>query len=58
MDDELDGLKPAFAPKELQSWNIEDLEAYIGRLEAEIHRVKSAIDTKATVADAAKGLFK
>ena len=58
MDDEFEGLKPAFAPKALQNWNVEDLEAYIARLEAEIIRVKSALDTKSAVADAAKGLFK
>lgn len=58
MDEEFEGLKPSFAPKTLENWNIEDLEAYIEKLEAEIQRVKSALETKTAVADAAKGLFK
>lgn len=58
MDEEFEGLKPAFAPKALHNWNIEDLEAYIKRLEEEIQRVQSALETKTAVADAAKGLFK
>ena len=58
MNDEFEGLKPGFAPKELQNWNIADLQAYIVRLEGEISRVKSALNAKSSVADAASQLFK
>lgn len=58
MEDEFEDFKPRFAPKEFHSWNVEDLQAYIDRLEEEISRVKSAIKTKSSVADAASQLFK
>ena len=58
MSDEFDDLRPTFAPKELQNWNVEDLQDYIDRLEGEITRVKSALETKTSVADAASQLFK
>lgn len=57
-DDEFDALRPAMAPVDLQSWNIEDLESYCARLYAEIERVKGKIAEKKSVTDAAAALFK
>ena len=58
MEDELDALKPAFAPPELHSWNIEDLDAYKDRLNAEISRIDEEIKTKKDVSAQAESLFK
>ena len=56
--DELDDLKSQIKPKEVASWNIEDLEAYIVRLKAEIEDVESVILEKKSVSLAANALFK
>ena len=58
MEDEFDRLKPAFAPPELQSWNVEDLQAYKDRLTAEISRIDEVIKTKKDVNAQADALFK
>ena len=58
MEDELDALKPALAPPELHSWNIEDLYAYKDRLNAEICRIDQVIKTKKDVSAQAESLFK
>ena len=58
MDDEFDALKLAFAPAELNSWNIDDLEAYKDRLVAEISRIDAVIKTKKDVRAQAAYLFK
>ena len=58
MEDEFDALKPAYAPAELNSWNIEDLEAYKDRLVAEISRIDAVIKTKKDVSAQAASLFK
>ena len=57
-DDEFEGLRPRGLPRELQSWNIEDLESYIMRLKAEIERVEAQLSDKKAVGDAAASLFK
>ena len=58
MEDEFDALKPAFAPPELHSWNIEDLEAYKNRLTDEINRIDEVVKTKKDVTSQADALFK
>ena len=46
MDDELDRLKPAGLPADKQRWNIEDLQAYVAAMQAEITHVESLIAEK------------
>ena len=57
MDDELEKLKPAGLPADMQSWNIEDLQNYITRMEAEITHAKALIEDKDAVSAAADALF-
>ena len=57
MDDELEKLKPAGPPADMQSWNIEDLQNYIERMEAEIIHAKTLIADKGAVSAAADALF-
>ena len=57
MDDEIERLKPRAMPADMQSWNIEDLQDYIGTLEAEIVRVEALIAQKNQVQSAASALF-
>jgi uncharacterized small protein (DUF1192 family) len=57
MDDELDRLKPARLPADMQRWNIEDLRAYVAAMEAEITHVESMIAEKNKVQSAANALF-
>ena len=57
MEDELEKLKPAAMPADMQSWNIEDLESYIVTMQAEIKRVEKMITTKKQVQSAAAALF-
>ena len=57
-EDELDALRAGQIPADLQSWNIEDLQAYIERLKAEIARAEAKIKDKKAVGDAAASLFK
>lgn len=45
-------------PKDLSGWNIEDLEAYIERMQEEIERARAMIETKRGVNSAADALFK
>ena len=56
MDDELDRLKPAGLPADKQRWNIEDLQAYVAAMQAEIMHVESMIAEK-KVQSAANALF-
>ena len=56
--DEFEALRQGQLPADLQSWNIEDLQAYIYRLEAEIERVKEKMAEKESVGNAAAALFK
>jgi uncharacterized small protein (DUF1192 family) len=57
MEDELEKLKPAAMPADMQSWNIEDLESYITAMQAEISRVEQMIAAKKQVQSAAAALF-
>ena len=57
MDDELDRLKPAGLPADMQRWNIEDLQAYAAAMRAEIKHVESIIIEKNKVQLAANALF-
>ena len=57
MDDELDRLKPARLPSDMQRWNIEDLRAYVAAMQAEITYVESMITEKNKVQSAANALF-
>jgi len=45
-------------PKDLSTWNIEDLQLYIERMEEEIARARRMIETKQGVNSAADALFK
>ena len=57
MEDELEKLKPAVMPANMQSWNIEDLESYIETMRAEINQVKQLIAAKKKVQSEAAALF-
>ena len=46
MDEELDIMKPAGMPAEMERWNVEDLQDYIDRMRAEITRVEAVIAGK------------
>ena len=46
MDDEIERLKLGAMPADMQSWNIEDLQAYIDAMKAEIVRVEALIAQK------------
>ena len=57
IDDELDAMKPAGMPTEMERWNVEDLQDYIDRIRAEITRVEAIIASKDSVNEAAAALF-
>lgn len=57
MEEELEKLKPAGLPADKQSWNIEDLQNYIARMEAEIFHAKALIADKSEISAAADALF-
>ena len=57
MDEELDAMKPAGMPAEMERWNVEDLQDYIDRMRAEITRVEAIIAGKDSVNAAAAALF-
>ena len=57
MDDELDRLKPVGLPANKEHWNIEDLNAYIMALKAEIGNVEQIVSEKSRVQMAANALF-
>ena len=57
MDEELDRLKPAGLPPDKEHWNIEDLNAYITALKAEISNVEQIVGEKTKVQMAANALF-
>jgi len=57
--DELDPRAPtATAPRPLDPLSVEELAAYIARLEAEIERARQAIAAKEKVRAGAEALFK
>jgi uncharacterized small protein (DUF1192 family) len=57
MDDELDRLKPVGLPADKEHWNIEDLNAYIAALKAEIGNVEQIVSEKSKIQMAANALF-
>ena len=57
MDDEIKQLKPKAMPADKQSWNIEDLQAYVDAMKAEIVKVEALITQKNKVHSAAAALF-
>ena len=57
MDEELDAMKSAGMPAEMERWNVEDLQDYIDRMRAEITRVEAIIAGKDSVNAAAAALF-
>jgi uncharacterized small protein (DUF1192 family) len=56
-EDELP-LRPTSKPPDLRTWSIEELEAYIRRLEGEIERARAQIGAKQSFKGAAEALFK
>ena len=58
MEDEIEGLKPAGRPAEMERWNVEDLKAYRDRLSAEIGRIDALLSGKDSVRAAADNLFR
>jgi uncharacterized small protein (DUF1192 family) len=45
-------------PPDLTTWSVEELEAYVSRLQAEIERARTAIAARQSVRGAAEALFK
>ena len=58
MEDNFDALKPAYAPKSLNSWNVEDLKYYKEQLKVEIVRIDEILATKQDINAQARALFK
>ena len=58
MESELEMLKPQSLPIDMQSWNIEDLQAYIQSMKLEIIKVEEIIAQKNSVQSAAAALFR
>ena len=56
--EELEPRKPATAKRNLDVMGIAELQAYIGELEAEVARARSAIAAKQSVRAGAEALFK
>jgi uncharacterized small protein (DUF1192 family) len=50
--------KPTAKPPDLSTWSVEEVEAYIARLGAEITRARAAIEAKQSIRGAAEALFK
>ena len=57
MEEEFEALKPAGAGPEMDRWNVEDLQAYIDNMKAEIARVETILAGKGSVTAAAAALF-
>ena len=57
MNDEFEALKPAGVGPEMERWNVEDLQAYIDSMKAEIARVEEILAGKNSVNAAAAALF-
>ncbi len=56
--EDLEPKKGLLKPKDLTSWNIEDLEQYIANMKLEIAGVETMIDDKKRVSEDASRLFK
>lgn len=57
-DDEELPRRPGGKPADLATWSVEELDAYIAKLEAEIERAREALEAKQSVRGAAEALFK
>lgn len=57
-DDEKETRKSKVGPLDISGWSVEELEAYIARLEIEMARARAEIETKSSVRNAAEALFK
>ena len=57
VEEEFEALKPAGAGPEMDRWNVEDLQAYIDKMKAEIARVEAILADKGSVTAAAAALF-
>lgn len=57
MEDEFEAVRPAGAGPEMERWNVEDLQAYIDNMKAEIARVETILAGKSSVTAAAAALF-
>ena len=58
MEDDFEALKPAYAPKSLFSWNVEDLKDYKEQLKAEIVKIDKVLKEKQDSSAQAEALFK
>lgn len=58
MDDDLEPRKRSFEPQNLEPLSIEELEAYISELQAEIGRARAAIEAKSAQRGAADSIFR
>jgi len=56
--EDLEPQKGQLKPKDLTSWNIEELEEYIDNMKLEIARVERVIENKKRVSRDATTLFK
>tara|TARA_Y100001968_G_scaffold99608_1_gene89633 strand:- start:442 stop:639 length:198 start_codon:yes stop_codon:yes gene_type:complete len=56
--EDLEPQKGQLKPKDLTSWNIEELEQYIANMKLEIARVETVIENKKRVSKDAGSLFK
>ena len=50
--------RPSAKPPDLATWSVEELQAYINRLQGEIERARAAIEARRSVHSAAEALFK
>lgn len=56
--DLFDEMRPRPAPKDLTTWNIDDLQAHIANMTAEIARCEKIIEEKKCLSLVADALFK
>ncbi len=57
-NDETAPRRAKVGPPDISGWSVEELEAYIARLEVEMARARAEIETKNSVRSAAEALFK
>lgn len=56
--EDLEPRQPAAKPKDLEAMGVAELESYLTKLQAEIERVKAAIEGKKSYLSDAQGFFK
>lgn len=57
-NDEREPKRSKVGPPDISGWSVEELEAYIARLEVEMARARVEIEAKNSVRSAAEALFK